>query len=546
MRIPIRLQESTLKKPYLIVKQWPEKAGDSAEFECIVQIAMPPFCIALAYRPKSSTTYQILSQTSYEEQGFELRDINQKASARLVWPAVPRDAEEADIVCFVTPTSLSKHSLSVLPPGSSDPIKKSFISFCPQKPILTLTATSITTGELVTPRLGVRMTFVCEAMTGSVQNAPVQLAYADKSSHFVICSESGEGDANIKVPCTFATWEDGGCSSSNPNRRSSHEMDSFAHCSASSTRGGRMPHRRIEYTIPITTYDNFRGFAFCETLPAWDMEEDRRLLSNPVDNIFIINPTIRYLKVTEVEWACGVVSYPPPIVRTWNVTKAEPWNFRLGLSYLSSHEKNADYVPRAEMGNVAAPGFLPRNLEKLDPLANQTSFFDLIFPAPSFWRAGLYGVATMKCCVDNGKYSATCQKGYINRAYGKDKAEWLGPGRLLPAEGLVKGGESWLVLCPILSSLIEDKPTSIYLLGKVKLMEQSYMGVPLVHSVLRKQGNNITVGRKVHVGLWTGLPDDESEVTLVDDDQTRLVLQFKIHNALVGVSCLSTMKYTYF
>uniref|UniRef100_A0A5K3EHJ3 Ig-like domain-containing protein n=1 Tax=Mesocestoides corti TaxID=53468 RepID=A0A5K3EHJ3_MESCO len=479
VRYNIKLQKPDFKKPYLSVKYLAEKAQDSAEFECIIEVTNLAFQIDLIYRSRRNGSFVVVARTTAIKAGFVYGDVNRKVSARLVWPAVPAEAEDADIYCLLSNPPIVEKVLDSLPPHSSDPVRLTFITSCPMRPTIKRIVSSPFTGDSETPRLGARMSFVCEAVTGGETNHPLQMALADRTEQFVICSRTGMGNVNTTVPCTFATWNEGGCGKFALDAKTTHPKALFAQCSISQVPNKKITLRRIEYTMPMVTIDQFDAFLFCETLPPWQVDEDLRLLSDPLDNLFAVDPTVTSINIGYYKWVCDVIAYPPPTSYDWRIKDAQPWNFDLGLRKIPVEKSNFNST-RTNIEAVSARGFFPKKF--IPPNTTSPYFFTLSRDVPSFWQVGAWGTATLECTATNKEGKTTVREGFVNYATGNSTGRWLPQGALHPTIGRGNLGEPWIAECPIIGMAGASRVINLYILGKVEFLQEQYVNVPLFHT----------------------------------------------------------------
>ncbi|KAH9283843.1 hypothetical protein ECG_04006 [Echinococcus granulosus] len=530
--IDIRLNQRGLKAPYLLINQLAQKANDSAEFECVIEMTRINYQIDLVYWSNSSSSYLVVVRTNSTQQGFRYRDIGRKVSARLIWPAFPKEAENSDIHCVLSYPKLLSKRFTALPLQSSNPVRILLTSNCPMRPTIRRVVSAPFTDDSDTPRLGTRMSFVCEAVTGEQQSYSLQMAFADRSESFVICSETGGGNVNTTTPCRFTTWENGGCGSSSNTHLTTHPKAAFAKCSLSYVPKGNVYNRAIEYTIPLVTIKHFDAFVFCETLPSWEMDEDNRLLSDPIDNLFPVKPTLTNINIGYYEWICEVIAYPPPTNFNWRIKEAHPWNFRLGLNRISFY-KNPVNSTRASILSKSKPGFFPKKFipkEETSPY-----YFALSRAAPSFWQVGAWGVAKLECEVSNGGNDSAVKEAHVNYASGNSNGRWAVPGSLYPRLGMINISEPWAIECPIMENKDSKEIHSLYVLGKVTFAAEP-IELPLFHVSfqMQKEGSKAYyfIQHFKPIGWWSSIPLDEFKVESVDDNQGHKAVRIQISRAL--------------
>lgn len=494
--------------------------------------------IDLVYWSNSSSSYLVVVRTNSSQQGFRYRDIGRKVSARLIWPTFPKEAENSDIHCVLSHPKLFSKRLTTLPSQSSNSVRILLTSNCPTRPAIRRLVSAPFTDDSDTPCLGARMSFFCEAVTGQQQSYPLQMAFADRSESFVICSETGGGSVNTTVPCHFTTWEDGGCRSSSKTRSTTHPKSAFAKCGLSYVPEENAYARVIEYTIPLVTIKHFDAFVFCETLPPWEMDEENRLLSDPIDNLFPVKPTLTNIDIGYYKWICDVIAYPPPTKFDWRIKEAYPWNFRLGLNRLS-FEKNPIKSTRATILSKSRPEFFPKKFIPKDE--SSPYYFALSRAAPSFWQVGSYGVAKLECEVSNGEGDVAVKEVHVNYASGNSNGRWAVPGSLYPRLGVVNISEPWAIECPIARIGNSEEILNLYLLGKVTFLADP-VELPLFHVSFQMQNE----GSKAHyvvqqfkpIGWWSSSPLDEFKVEIVDGSQGQKAVRIQISRTSVSLfSC---------
>eukprot|EP00108_Taenia_solium_P012429 TsM_000722900 transcript=TsM_000722900 gene=TsM_000722900 len=528
LTIEIRLNQQGLRAPYLLIIQLARKANDSAEFECVIEMTRINYQIDLVYWSNSSNSYLVAVRTNSSQQGFRYRDIGRKVSARLIWPVFPKDAENSDIHCVLSHTSLFSKRLTTLPSQSSNSVRILLTSNCPTRPKIRRVVSAPFTDDSDTPRLGARMSFFCEAVTGEQESYSLQMAFADRSESFVICSETGGGSVNTTVPCQFTTWEDGGCGSSNKTRSTNHPKADFAKCDLSYVPEENVYTRVIEYAIPLITIEHFDAFVFCETLPSWEMDEENRLLSDPIDNIFPVKPTLTNIDIGYYKWMCNVLAYPPPTKFDWRIKEAYPWNFRLGLNRMS-FERSPIKSTRASIFSKSRPEFFPKKFIPNDE--GSPYYFALSRASPSFWKVGSWGVAKLECEVSNGEGDVALKEVRVNYASGNSNGRWAVPGSLYPRSGVVSISEPWAIECPIAEIGNSKEIPNLYLLGKVSFSAGS-LELPLFRVSFQLQNGEdkayYVIRQFKPIGWWSSTPLDEFKVEIVDDSQGHKAVRIQI------------------
>ncbi|EUB58678.1 hypothetical protein EGR_06464 [Echinococcus granulosus] len=344
------------------------------------------------------------------------------------------------------------------------------------------------------------------------------------------------GNVNTTTPCRFTTWENGGCGSSSNTHLTTHPKAAFAKCSLSYVPKGNVYNRAIEYTIPLVTIKHFDAFVFCETLPSWEMDEDNRLLSDPIDNLFPVKPTLTNINIGYYEWICEVIAYPPPTNFNWRIKEAHPWNFRLGLNRISFY-KNPVNSTRASILSKSKPGFFPKKFipkEETSPY-----YFALSRAAPSFWQVGAWGVAKLECEVSNGGNDSAVKEAHVNYASGNSNGRWAVPGSLYPRLGMINISEPWAIECPIMENKDSKEIHSLYVLGKVTFAAEP-IELPLFHVSfqMQKEGSKAYyfIQHFKPIGWWSSIPLDEFKVESVDDNQGHKAVRIQISRALVSLA----------
>ncbi|KAL5110133.1 hypothetical protein TcWFU_003679 [Taenia crassiceps] len=532
--IEIRLNQQGLRAPYLLVNQLARKANDSAEFECVIEMTRSSYQIDLVYWSNSSSSYLVVVRTNSSQQGFRYRDIGRKVSARLIWPAFPKEAENSDIYCVLSHPKLLQKRLATLPSHSSNSVRILLTSSCPTRPVIKRVVSAPFADDLDTPRLGARMSFFCEAVAGEQQSYSLQMAFADRSESFVICSETRGGSVNTTVPCHFTTWEDGGCRSSSKTRSITHPKAAFAKCGLFYVSEGNVYTRVIEYTIPLVTIEHFDAFVFCEILPSWEVDEENRLLSDPIDNLFPVKPTLTNVDIGYYKWLCGVIAYPPPTKFDWRIKEAHPWSFRLGLNRIS-FEKIPTKSTRASVLSESRPEFFPKKFIPKDE--SSPYYFVLSRAAPSFWQVGSWGVAKLECEVSNGEGDVVVKEVHVNYASGNSNGRWTAPGLLYPRSGVANTSEPWAIECPIGEIENSRKILNLYLLGKVAFSAEP-VELPLFYVSLQMQNEegkaHYVVRHSKPIGWWGSSPLDEFQVEIVDDSQGHKAVRTQISRTSIA------------
>ncbi|VDM31749.1 unnamed protein product [Hydatigera taeniaeformis] len=529
--IEIRLNRRGLNAPYLLVKELPQKANDSGEFECVIEMTIINYQIDLVYWSNSSSSYLVVVRTNSSQQGFRYRNIGHKVSALLIWPVFPAEAENSDIHCILSHPKLLSKRITALPPQSSNSVRISLTSKCPMRPTIRRVVSAPFTDDSDIPRLGARMSFFCEAVTGEQQSYPLQMAFADWSESFVVCSGTGEGKMNTTVPCRFTTWESGGCGTSSKTSLTTHQKAAFTKCSLSYAPKENVYTRVIEYTIPLITIKQFDAFVFCETLPSWEVDEENRLLSDPIDNLFPVKPTVKNIDIGYYEWICDIIAYPPPTMFDWRIKEAHPWNFRVGLNRMSFAKSPIKSI-RASILAKSRPEFFPKKFIPKDEMSPY--YFALSRQAPSFWQVGSWGVAKLECEVSNHEGDVALTEAHVSYAHGKSNGQWTVSGSLYPRLGVVNISEPWAIECPISESGNLEETLNLFLLGKAPLSVGT-IELPLLHVTFQTQDErnkiNYLVRQFKPIGWWSSAILTEFKVKIVEDSEGHKAVRIQIARA---------------
>nr|VZI31005.1 unnamed protein product [Spirometra erinaceieuropaei] len=547
---PIRLTSIPLTDPSLVIAHWPHKSGDSAELQCVVDVSIPPFQVDLVYNPNGTLDFIVVVR---KMTAFTLGQIGRKASVRLVWLNVPSNAGNADLFCFISRPGMKARHQKSLPNVTatlkiSKPTRHHFDGGCPQAPVIKRLFTRPLSDETAPPQLGNRLSLICEAETGT-ENAPMQMAYADNETRFVICS-GGEHDARDDVPtaleiplaCWFADWSKGGCFQRPDAMYSNHELANFTACKIK-----RRPHfhnaiRVIEFVIPLLQVKHFGGFVFCETVP-WKfvgkgVQGERRLLSEALENYFDVEPQILSMEVSLLGWRCLVIACPPAEETTLETIVAHPQSLRRALAGTQFNILHESKSMKWRMSKEAAYFFPTPYLASINESNSSMPFITRLFrapPNPAHVAEG--GLATVECSVtQNYKDDHRTASERIHISYPRSSKAAHRPSgtTLIPSSGVVEPNSSWGIRCP-LTSIFSSTAMHMYLLYKSELGPWNFIGIPLIRIKLQ---TDVDLGKRVRVesfrpvGLWMNKPLEDLTVTIFSPGGTNVV-EITVKNAKI-------------
>ncbi|VDN09357.1 unnamed protein product [Dibothriocephalus latus] len=517
---PIRLTSIPLTDPVLVVVHWPMK----------------------------SVERQLTA--------FTLGQINQKGSVRLIWREIPPNADEADIYCLISRPGINATNFTALPNITatikvSKSERRRFLGGCPREPVIKTLFSQPHSNEAASPKLGNQMYLSCEADTG-VENAPIQMAYADKETRFVICNHPTQRDLTgvvkdqleINLDCWFADWNKGGCFQQPNAMYSKPELVNFTACKIKRQPKYYSSIRTIELEIPLLRIEHFGGFVFCETVPRRFVGKKipaKRLLSKYLENYFEVEPQILSMEVSLLDWNCLVIANPPASETSLETIEAYPQSLRRALAepHLRTSYNNKSLM--WQMSKEAANFFPTDYLKSVnDANSSMLSIVSLYRPPPNPERTTEGGLATVECSVTqkDGENSRTASR-RIHITYPRSsKMSRLPSGTtLIPSSGVVEQGSSWGIRCTLPSNF---RITALYayLLYKADLEGWGFVGVPLVRI---KVQTDVELGKRVRVesfrpvGLWMKKPLDDLTVTLLSSGGKNII-EIMIKKAKVSFS----------
>lgn len=472
------VNEMELSDPTLVVTHWPIKSGDSAEVRCMMDAIFPSVQVDLIYKPAGEDKYILAVRRN---SSFPKGHVGKQSSIKIIWLNVPQEADNASLHCLVSRPGISFTNLPRLPHRTarlrfSPAVYRKFISSCPKPPIITRTATTLHSKDPIPPRLGSRMTFTCDAITGT-ENAPIQMAYVDDQRDFVICSVAGQkADSyvkqvmHMKIPCRFARWQDGGCFQNLKLQTADHPMAKFTECHVIREPGVLIATRRITFVIPLVEIKHFGAFMFCETVPRSLLEQFlpdyQRLLSDRLINHFPISPQVLSLSTSTTAWTCDVLSYPKPQTTTFDVINTVPKHINSRVKHLSTSWHAVKYC-QIRMQSQAS-NFFPKRyvLGKRDTYSPY--FIRLSRTAWTVYETGYDALLTLKCFVKNSLQGVTESAHrllHISVKEGKRLASWLPPAKLIPDVGLISVGDRWGVQCPLMRQIGDNQIHLMLMIG---------------------------------------------------------------------------------
>ncbi|BHF58781.1 hypothetical protein SprV_0100173600 [Sparganum proliferum] len=547
---PIRLTSIPLTDPALVIAHWPHKSGDSAELQCVVDVSIPPFQVDLVYNPNGTLDFIVVVR---KMTAFTLGQIGRKVSVRLVWLNVPSNAGNADLFCFISRPGMKALHLKSLPNVTatlkiSKPTRHPFDGGCPQAPVIKRLFTRPLSDETAAPQLGNRLSLICEAETG-MENAPMQMAYADNETRFVICS-GGEHDARDDVPtaleiplaCWFANWTKGGCFQRPDAMYSNHELANFTACRIKRRPQFHNAIRIIEFVIPLLQVKHFGGFVFCETVP-WKFVGkgvlgERRLLSEALENYFDVEPQILSMDVSLLGWKCLIIACPPAEETTLETIVAHPQSLRRALAGTQLNILHESKSMKWRMSKEAPYFFPTPYLASINESNSSMPFIIRLFRAPpNPARVAEGGLATVECSVtQNYKDDHRTASERIHISYPRSSKAAHRPSgtTLIPSSGVVEPNSSWGIRCP-LTSIFSSTAMHMYLLYKSELGPWNFIGIPLIRIKLQ---TDVELGKRVRVesfrpvGLWMNKPLEDLTVTLFSPGGINVV-EITVKNAKI-------------
>lgn len=490
------------------------------------------FQVYLIYKQSTNGTYKRVAQEDSTKSGFSYRDIGRNVTVHLYWPFFPADAADTEIYCVVDEPGPLKDNLDKLPSLASNPVYHNLSDLCPKEPTIERLIYSPEMHIVNETAIGSRLTFICEAVTGNEHMHALQMAYVDGTEDFIICSNTGGGEVNTSVPCQFGSWKTGGCGSSEKTPTDTHPKAAFANCTILFHERGKAFIRRIEYTIPVISLQHFESFVFCETIPTWEVVEESRFLSDPIDTYFPIDPTVTNINIGYKEWTCEVVAYPEPTDVSWNPVEATPYKFEEGLKSIKFFKRSAKST-RAHAIDISSSDFFP---SKFYPREKNTPYrFELVRPAPYVYQVGTWGTGKLVCYAVNHENRTAMEEANFQYGYGNTNGYWTVSGSILPNSGSVKLDEPWTVQCPIKETNDDNQIIHLYLLGQVSAPSIQPLELPLLHLVVhRTDYGNAFVGNISALGWWRATPGKEYEVTLIKDHQKRQAVKIFLPKAAVS------------
>ncbi|VDL89406.1 unnamed protein product [Schistocephalus solidus] len=554
---PIRLTSIPLADPVLVIVHWPGKSGDSAEFQCVVDVSIPPFQVDLVYNPNGTLKFTVVVR---QMTAFTLGQINRKGSVRLIWRNLPSNAGNADLFCLISRPAIKARYFNSLPNSTaslkiSKPIRRPFVGGCPQAPVIRRLFSRPLSDEPAAPQLGNRMSLICEAETG-MEDAPMQMAYADNETRFVICSGAdhdvtGEVSTALEIPlaCWFADWTKGGCFNQPNAMYSNHELANFTACRVKRKPQFYSVTRTIEFVIPLLRIEHFGGFAFCETVPrkyvGKGLQAEKRLLSEALENYFDVEPQVVSMDVSLLGWRCLVMACPPAVETTLETIVAQPQSLRKALAEADLKTSYDRKSIKWLMSKEAATFFPTTYLASLNESNSSMPFIVSLYrapPDPALTAEG--GLATVECSVtqdyEDSPRTATKR---IHISYPRSSQTTRGPSgtTLIPSAGVVEPKSSWGIRCS-LTSIFSSTVLYMYLLYKAELGPLKFIGIPLIRVKLQ---TDVDLGKRVRiesfrpVGLWMKKPLEDLTVTLLSSGGNN-VIEITIANAKVSFyfSCM--------
>ncbi|VDO08410.1 unnamed protein product [Rodentolepis nana] len=525
--LPIRLNRGEFSKPTLRLKSPAVKAMDSAEFECEFVMPHLKFQVYLIYQPPNNDTYVIITQKTSMDLEYSYRNIGHNVTVPLIWPFFPAEAADREIYCAVSQIGQFKDNLYDLPPLVSEPIYHNLSAICPMRPTIERLVfppkTNLTEGS--------RVTFICEAVTGQDHMHALQMSYIESSVDMIICSNRGGGKVNISVPCMFSPFRDSGCWSHEKVLSDIHPKGAFANCSISHRERDGAYIRRIEYTIPVITVRHFESFLFCETIPTWEVEEESRLLSDPIDNLFPVGPRVTYIRVGYYQWQCGVLAYPEPINASWAPLEASPETFASGLRRFQFTKDLAASV--RHRGYLVSMSYFPMKFRRPDW---RTPYeFTLKWPAPYVFQVGLFGKAKFVCYVVGPNNKTAYEEAVIMYGFGSSNGGWTASGSIEPDLGVVNPDDPWTIKCP-LREIAENAEVffHVFLLAQVKAPSIEPLEIPLLHLTIYKPKNDSSrINHLKLLGWWSFGRGREFDISLTKGHQDNQVVKIDLPKAFM-------------
>ncbi|VDL50328.1 unnamed protein product [Hymenolepis diminuta] len=524
--LPIRLNHGEFSKPTLRVKSPAEKALDSAEFECEFEMSRLRFQVYLIYRPKSNETYRIITRENSINLEYSYKNIGKNVSVILIWPYFPAEAADIGIYCVVDyPDQLKGDDLDELPILISAPVYHNLSSICPMRPIIERVNLSPDTDIAE----GSRVTFVCEAVTGNDHMHALQMSYSDLKEDLIICSNRGGGKVNSTVPCMFSPWNTGGCRGLEKVLTDSHPKGAFASCTISYHETVNAYIRRIEYTIPMLSIQHFESFIFCETLPTWEVEEENRFLSDPIDNYFPVGPIVTDIDPGYYEWICEAAAYPEPINVSWVPIEATPEKFADGIRKIAFF-KRLTQSTRYHAHDNSPSGYFPKKFHQEDRASRYR--FQLVRPVPYVYQVGIWGEAKFACYIVSPDNKTAYEEAHISYGYGRSDGHWTVSGSIEPSTGVINPDETWRVLCPLQEIEGEWQLTHLYLLAQIQAPSIQPLEIPLLYLVVnRTNSSSVILGNVTTLGWWANTRGKEFQISMATGHQTSQVVKIDFPKA---------------
>ncbi|KAM7538263.1 hypothetical protein Aperf_G00000062063 [Anoplocephala perfoliata] len=529
--MPIRLNDAHFLKPSLALKHPAEKALDSAEFECVLEMTRIRFQVYLIYKQNVNGTYKKVAEEDSTKAGFSYRNIGRNVTVHLFWPFFPADAADTEIYCVVEKPGMLRESLDRLPSLASDPVYHNLSAFCPMKPTIERLIYSPEMNIVNETTIGSRLTFICEAVMGHEHMHALQMAYVDGSEDLTICSNIGGGEVNTSVPCQFGSWKTGGCGSPEKILTDIHPKAVFVNCTISFHERGRAFIRRIEYTIPVVSLQHFESFVFCETIPTWEVVEESRFLSDPIDNYFPIDPIVTNIDIGYYEWTCEIVAYPEPTNVSWIPVEATPEKFEEGLRGIG-FSKRLVKSTRSHAKAISSSDFFPK---KFYPRKENTPYrFKLVRPAPYVYQVGTWGTGKLVCYAINYKNRTAVEEANFQYGYGSTNGYWTVSGSITPSSGSVEPDKPWTIQCPIKETNDDNQIIYLHLLAQVTAPSIQPLELPLMRLIVIREENYRTYIVNIStIGWWKATPGKEYRVSMVKDYQRRQAVKIYLPKASI-------------
>nr|CDS31452.1 hypothetical protein HmN_000359100 [Hymenolepis microstoma] len=525
--LPIRLNRGEFSKPTLRLKNPARKALDSAAFECEFVMSRLRFQVYLIYQPINSETYKIITSKKSSDLEYSYRNIGHNVSVSLTWSFFPAEAADREIYCALGYPDQLHDNLDELPTLVSAPVYHNLSAICPMRP--TIQRINLPPNTNITE--GSRLTFICEAVSGQDHMHALQLTYSDLEEDLIICSNVGGGKVNTTVPCMFSDLSDAGCWSHERILSDIHPKGAFANCSISYRDRDGAFIRRIEYTIPVLSVQHFESLVFCETIPTWEVEEESRFLSDPIDNYFPVGPRVLFAHAGYYHWTCHAVVYPEPINVTWAPIKASPEKFESGLRRFH-FTKKLSVSTRQRAYVKASKGYFP---EKFRQSIMTTPYrFTLYWPAPYVYQVGVFGKATFACYIVSPNNKTAYEELQIFYGFGSSNGGWTASGSIIPSSGVVNPDDPWTILCPLKESEEEGLIFHVYLLAKIQDSKVEPLEIPLLHfTVIRPLNSSARIYHLRTLGWWSYGRGREFDISLTTGHQKDQVVKIDLPKAFM-------------